>query len=75
MKLPNPKIRVVNHVGQMLSVSFPESNGVTAARIAYVEGAAQMAKMFRQAIESGNMGGVMALARATDTKSFYEFDK
>jgi len=73
MKLTDPEIKVTHNVGEITTKSFPVTNGVTTAHIAYKEGAFAMAKMFRDAINSGDLGKVMELARATETNSFYEY--
>lgn len=73
MKLTNPQIKVVNNAGQIGSQSFPPSNGVTTAHLAYKQGAANMAKMFRDAIQSGNLAAVIDLSKATEQTSFYEY--
>jgi hypothetical protein len=73
MKLTDPKIRVVNNIGQIRTRSFPPENGVTTAHTAYKEGAQAMAEMFRNAIESGDLNNVIQLAKETEKKSFYFF--
>jgi hypothetical protein len=72
-KLADPKIRVVNNVGQIRTRSFPPENGVTTAKTAYQEGAQAVAEMFRNAIATGNLRAVMDLAKATETTTFYEY--
>lgn len=73
MKLTNPQVRIVNHVGHIRTRSFPENVGLTTAHIAYKEGAEAMALMFREAIQSGDLKKVVDLANATEQTSFYEY--
>jgi len=73
MKLTNPQIKITNHVGQIRSRSFSETNAITAAHIAYKEGAQAMAEMLRDAIHSGNLQSILDLAKATEQTSFYEY--
>ena len=73
MKIIDAKIKEVNNVGQIGNVSFPLSGGVTTAHIAYTEGASNMAKMFREAIQSGDLKKLLELSSATETDSFYKY--
>ena len=73
MKIPDPKIRVTNNIGEIGTRSFDPSSGVQAARIAYLEGATAMAAMFHDALESKDLPRVLALAKATERASFYDY--
>ena len=72
MKLPDPQIKEVNNVLQVGPYSGA-GNEVTAAHHGYQLGAETVAKMFRELLFAKDMAGLLALAKATETNSFYKY--
>lgn len=71
MKLPDPQIKRINNV---LSVGpYSSANEVTAAHLGYTRGAETVARMFSELVMTNDVDGLFKLAKATNTKSFYQY--
>lgn len=71
MKLPDPKIRMVNNVLQV--GPYSGTNEVTSAHLGYKHGAETVARMFSELVLANDMAGAFALAKAVETNSFYQY--
>lgn len=71
IKLPSPNVRTINNVTQIGPYTI-SGGEVGAAGIGFQYGAEVMANMFTELLDKGDMTGLLALSKATQTNTFYD---
>jgi hypothetical protein len=75
MKLRPVKIHSANNVITVEGVTLSGDHVKEASNAAFIGGASEMAKMFRDRIMARDMRGLIELAQAAETDSFYGIKK
>ena len=75
MKLRSVKIETANNVTSVEGVSLSGDHVKEASKAAFIGGASEMAQMFRDRIIARDMRGLIELAQAAETDSFYGIKK